>query len=119
MSFLSALARPFKRDVIRIVGSRHEELAAGVRDPSDSAHRAKRIVEHLAQTNVGSRARVKEIVEFLDLWLILETDAGWVPFPGWEGEPRARQTYSTQDAAKAAVASVGGTLRPGRLQSIK
>jgi hypothetical protein len=93
--------------------------AAGVRTESDAEYRRERVDWYASQMADRSPAKLTELERFLDSWLILEIDGpagpAWLPTPGWDGDAtRTRDSYPTIGEAKAAIASVGGALRPGR-----
>lgn len=90
--------------------------ASGVRTESDAAYRRQRMDFFARQMADRSPAKVRELEEFLDQWMVLPvtTDQGdeWLAFPGWDDEPLlTRNTYPTYDEAVTAVAAVGGDLR--------
>lgn len=118
MSVIGALLRLLRRDTISIPNSLAAEHAAGVRDEADGTRRVDRIAEYARAMSDRTPARIVELTEFLDQWMIVETSAGWIPVPGWDDDLLLREAHSTREEAEAAVARVGGSLRPGRVQSI-
>lgn len=102
-----------------ILISRGAEIAAGVHATSDAVHRKERIRACIQAMGNPTQERIVEVVEFLDLWVILQTSRGWIPFPGWEGAPgQSRDVYPTRAEAVTAVARCGGELRAGRAQRV-
>ena len=92
---------------------------AGVRNAADAAYRRERIAEQVARTENRGKTDIRELVSFLDQWIILEAESDgettYIPKPTWDLESLlTRDGYPTYDLALDAVIAAGGEMRKTR-----